>query len=235
MLFSNDAVVQAINSGFEPYWESVRPVPMVKIDFGNGHVITRTLNGNIATYACTADGQVLDILPGIYAPAEYQDRLGQLRLLANFADQEGPAKRGERLRQYHQGQLVALAKNEPPPRFINFNMADFGKAKIERRVKAVLLAGADAEKIVGVNPPKDDKAPAGDLAGWKALLEDTQHNEAVRRKEIHGFLAQQNATQPKQMTKWLYREVLHADLDDPYLGLGKVLFDNYPFAKEEGK
>ena len=36
------------------------------------------------------------------------------------------------------------------------------------------------------------------------------------------------------MTRWLDREVLHADLDDPYLGLGKILFDTYPFAKEDG-
>jgi hypothetical protein len=29
--------------------------------------------------------------------------------------------------------------------------------------------------------------------------------------------------------------VLHADLDDPYLGLGKSLFANYPFAAEDKK
>jgi hypothetical protein len=31
----------------------------------------------------------------------------------------------------------------------------------------------------------------------------------------------------------MYKEVLNADLDDPYLGLGRVLFANYPFAKED--
>jgi hypothetical protein len=33
----------------------------------------------------------------------------------------------------------------------------------------------------------------------------------------------------------MYKEVLHADLDDPYLGLGKLLFDNYVFSAEEKK
>ncbi len=28
-------------------------------------------------------------------------------------------------------------------------------------------------------------------------------------------------------------ELVHADLDDPYLGLGEVLFATYPFAKED--
>ena len=37
--------------------------------------MTRTLHGNIATYVCTADGQVLDILPGIYAADAYQAKL----------------------------------------------------------------------------------------------------------------------------------------------------------------
>ena len=39
--------------------------------------------------------------------------------------------------------------------------------------------------------------------------------------------------QPAALTKWLYKEVLHADLDDPYLGLGPALFASYPFAKED--
>ncbi len=66
MLFSNDEIADFINTTFEPTWQSVRPVPLVRIDFGNGHVVTRTLHGNIATFVCNADGHVLDILPGIY-------------------------------------------------------------------------------------------------------------------------------------------------------------------------
>ena len=38
---------------------------------------------------------------------------------------------------------------------------------------------------------------------------------------------------PEKMTRPIYKEVLHADLDDPYLGLGEVLFAKYLFAKED--
>jgi hypothetical protein len=31
-----------------------------------------------------------------------------------------------------------------------------------------------------------------------------------------------------------YQDALKADLDDPYLGLGKTLFANYPVAEEDG-
>ena len=69
MLFSSNEVADYINAEFEPVWESVRPVPIVTIDFGNGHTVRRTLHGNIATYICGSDGSVYDVLPGISPPA----------------------------------------------------------------------------------------------------------------------------------------------------------------------
>lgn len=73
----------------------------------------------------------------------------------------------------------------------------------------------------------------GNLANWKALVEDTRINESVRRRQIHAYLAENGPVHPDKLTKWLYREVLHSDLDDPYLGLGKALFENYPFRAED--
>jgi hypothetical protein len=40
---------------------------------------------------------------------------------------------------------------------------------------------------------------------------------------------------PDAISKWLYREVLGTDLDDPYLGLKDVLFKNYPFVEEDAE
>jgi len=72
-----------------------------------------------------------------------------------------------------------------------------------------------------------------DIASWKILAEDTRINETTRRLQIHEMLANAGPIQPKAIGKKLYKEVLHADLDDPYLGLGKTLFAGYPFAKED--
>ena len=66
MLFSQASVADFVHGAFEPVWESVRPVPIVRIDFGNGNVLTRTLHGNILTSICTPDGFVVDALPVIY-------------------------------------------------------------------------------------------------------------------------------------------------------------------------
>jgi hypothetical protein len=74
VLFSQERVADFVNQSFEPVWESVRPVPIVHIDFGNGNVLTRTLHGNILTSICTPDSFVVDALPGIYREAEYLSR-----------------------------------------------------------------------------------------------------------------------------------------------------------------
>lgn len=232
MLFSRPEVAQYIQRFFEPVWATVRPVPMIRIDFGNGTVLTRTLHGNIATYACTAEGQVLDILPGIYTPTTYLDRLYQFRLLANYAEQAGPTMRVERLRAYHQGQAAALQKEEPPPVLVNMDMS---KVQIENRLKAVLVSGRSTTETNQTLPERDRAREnlhldsATDLANWKLLAEDTTLNETVRRRQIHAMLAGSGFVPPEQVTKRLYKEVLHADLDDPYLGLGNVLFASYPF------
>jgi hypothetical protein len=74
---------------------------------------------------------------------------------------------------------------------------------------------------------------SADLAIWKALIEDTRINDTIRRLQIHEILAASRSVQPKDVTKRLYKDILHADLDDPYLGLGPTLFAGYPFSRED--
>jgi hypothetical protein len=231
VLFSDDSVARFINSNFEPVWQSVRPVPLVHIDFGNGNSLTRTLNGNIATHVCTADGLILDTIPGIYTPTIYLQQLNQFRLLANYINQEGKDRRESRLREYHRACATALHAKVVPPHFVN--VAPITKARIEGGLKAVLLSDARAVKEWRTLDTKNQKpkvAPPEDLATWGALSEDTRVNETVRRLQIHEKLAEVGLLPPERLTRWLYKTVLHADLDDPYLGLGRELFANYPFS-----
>jgi len=142
------------------------------------------------------------------------------------------APNSPKLKDYHERQAAALRANQPPNVFV-FKM-DVGKASIEQGMK---LVAAD-------KAPKPEKKPAvraqpatkaAEIAGWKELADDTQINESVRRLQIHTKLAEVGLVRPEAIVKWLYKDVLHADLDDPYLGLGDVLFKNYPFAEEDAK
>lgn len=251
MLFSSDAVAKAIHAQFEPVWVSVRDVPVVTIDFGGGHKITRTLNGNVATYALHPDGTVLDILPGIYQPEEYVRQLAQLKYLYQHAYGSMPAgKPADKLAEYHITQAKLLADGKEPGRF-EFNMAAaVSKARIENPLKFVVggkppAAAADPMPNGNTGSPaqiavqqyraadQPGSKAAETLRGWKELADDTKLNETTHRRAIHAHLAKAGAVRPADVTKWLYKEVLHADLGDPYLGLGDVLNRNYPFADED--
>ncbi len=91
--------------------------------------------------------------------------------------------------------------------------ASTAKFTLEAPVKSILVA-ADGTRV--------------DL---ELLARDTQHNEEVRRPQIDAILAEDGAHTPESLTRRIYRDVLHADLDDPYLGLGETLFKTYPFVR----
>lgn len=217
-----------INDQYEPVWVSLRPVPIVRIDFGNGNVVTRTLHGNIATYVCDADARVIDILPGIYEPSIYCDRLTQLWWLHRYAHENRDLTAF--LRQYHMKQAALLAKHEEPMRVAP--MRDMSKAAIEITLERILEpAGTHhlGEVAKPLTHPNFDRP--GQLPRWSKLFEDTKVNERAR-KQIHDLLAAQGPVRPDVITKKVYREILHADLDDPYLGLGETLFATYPFRED---
>jgi hypothetical protein len=76
------ARVQALLRRFVLHWQSVRPVPRVTIDFGNGKKIERTLTGNSLHLVLDLDGRPMDALPGLFDPDTFCDLLeagGQMR------------------------------------------------------------------------------------------------------------------------------------------------------------
>ena len=194
MLFSSEYVSRYINQTFEPVWVSVRPVPMITVDFGDGNIVRRTLHGNVATYVCDHNGHVLDVLPGIYEPDVWVDQLAELVTV-------------------HTGYLEACKR-------VGNN---FLHAYHEERIEN-LAGDGDIESTIAINSSYDD-----------ILAADTRINESARRQLIHEHLATAGLVAPDEIKGWLYREVLHADLDDPWLGLGPALFANYPFAEEDAR
>jgi hypothetical protein len=267
-LFSNDNVAAFIGQNFEPVWEMVREVPIIRIDFGGGNVLTRTLHGNILTSVCTADGRMLDALPGIYEPATYIDQLDEFRLLAQIFNRQPANTRDGWVRKYHEAAVAAIKAGQPPARFLETKrFVPIGKGMIEQPTEAILARGGQPRNPLGQPvPPKGApvgpipksiierptekvivlpappapvlaKTPisgdAAELARWTALMEDTKLNETTRRRQIHEMLAKEGPVAPAKVLKPIYKDVLHADLDDPYLGLGPTLFENYPFAKED--
>jgi hypothetical protein len=236
VLFSQDRVANFINQSFEPVWESVRPVPIVRIDFGNGNVLTRTLHGNILTSVCTPEGLVVDSLPGIYTESGYLAQLNVLCAVARNAQSSPAANRDRLVRAYHRGQANGLKQKAQPGQAVAApDLSFLTKGKIERPIELALLptASLPLPQMQAKPEAKPSLAAAEDVALWKELEEDTRLNETTRRRQIHELLATAGLVRPEKVTRPVYKDVLHADLGDPYLGLGNVLFGTYPFAKED--
>jgi len=70
-LYANRTVSALLRRGYVLHWKSVRPVPVLTIDMGDGRRIKRTITGNSIHYILDADGHVLDALPGNYGPASF--------------------------------------------------------------------------------------------------------------------------------------------------------------------
>jgi len=252
-LFSNEEVAAFVNQNFEPSWEMVRPAPIVRIDFGNGRQVTRTLHGNIASYACFPNSQVFDILPGIYTPTVYRAALNQIQQVM-LAVPAAEAQQAPRVRQYHRDKAMVLQLRPErivypaPPRGVPAIVGqaqqqqqatntqappDPGKRRVEFRTEQLIVtAPPDIHANAGANGSRASRPPRN-LAEWDVLAADTWRNETERRLQIHGRLSRSDPVRPEQLKDWLYRDVLHVDLNDPYLGLGDALIGDDVFREVE--
>jgi hypothetical protein len=71
VLYANAEVSKELREKFILHWQSVRPVPVITIDFGDGRKIRRTVTGNSIHYVLTAEGKVVDGIPGLYGPKAF--------------------------------------------------------------------------------------------------------------------------------------------------------------------
>lgn len=81
VLYSNPAVSAQLHDGFVLHWESVRAVPLITIDFGDGRKLQRTITGNSIHYVLDSDGRLLDALPGLYGPSPFMRGLTEAQTL----------------------------------------------------------------------------------------------------------------------------------------------------------
>ncbi|MBI3854533.1 MAG: hypothetical protein HY293_02450 [Planctomycetes bacterium] len=225
MLFSDARVSAFIRANFVAAWEAVRPVPTVEIDFGNGRKIKRTVNGNIATYVCAPDGRVVDVIPGLNLPEAY---LESLRYALNLCHATLAAAAFDKtVIDYHTANITT-------PTVYEWVRNDMAKAMAERLMRMSLDKRQElvdrkgiGTRIISRDVAKEEiesplkKLTAEELA---ILTADTEINRKERTPLIHKILSEK-IVRPSEITKRIYKEALHCDLDDPYLGLISSAFN----------
>ena len=101
-LYANNEISSLLREQYVLHWESVRPVPKLSIDFGDGRRMERTLTGNSIHYALDPDGLVIDALPGLYGPGAFLRELQRISLAAaTLRSLKSGPERNAALRQYH--------------------------------------------------------------------------------------------------------------------------------------
>lgn len=106
LLYPNAEINRRLHDDFVLHWSSERPVPVATIDMGDGRVFKRTLTGNSAHYLLSAQGQPLDVLPGLYAPAEFAAWLQRGADFARDWQNMNADLQPKMLSDWHRGRLI---------------------------------------------------------------------------------------------------------------------------------
>ncbi|MDZ8259801.1 hypothetical protein [Nostoc sp. ChiQUE01b] len=107
-LYPNVEISKLLQDRFILHWQSVRPVPKVTIDFGDGRKLERTITGNSIHYILDASGRPIDAIPGLYSPKAFLRQLQQAELAVKNYSKLTPSDRESYLRKYHSDRLNSI-------------------------------------------------------------------------------------------------------------------------------
>lgn len=195
-LYVDPNISSLLRSRYILHWESVRPVPIVTIDYGDGMVVKRTLTGNSIHYLLAPDGRVIDALPGLLNADTFE------RELIVFADQiQGNLQNNpDKLAAYRQRTIIRLAavpvRAQRPVRLAE-------RAMVETRTKAV----SQTAMLAGTRNPS------------QFVQADTLHNQQVLRPKILHWLGNQPDISLRALNERVYAELFITPLNDPLMGL----------------
>ena len=157
-LYANAEVSDYLRAHFILHWKSVRPVPKLTIDFGDGRKLERTITGNSIHYILDPDGRIVDALPGLYGAKPFLLGLQQAEEAAMSSFRMAEDHRNAALRQFHEDRFTALE-------------ADFGRDLLRVGASPVPLARQNGAQLAPVSSSTTPANVAGRLTSSKALVE----------------------------------------------------------------
>jgi len=108
VLYPDPAVHTLLRERFVLHWASERPAPKITIDLGDGHSVTTTITGNSAHFVLDSGGRPVDVVPGLYAPADFAAALARAGALAQRTVGLTGAAHGDALADHHEARVRAL-------------------------------------------------------------------------------------------------------------------------------
>jgi hypothetical protein len=241
VLLSDPGVKDFLANQVVPTWQSIRSAPKVKIDFGNGKVMERTLKGNTVLYLCKPGGEVIDAFPGVYTPADF---LAEVQPAMEKWQQSDLAKWHEelvKLKIFQEQMRITMSKArvESPlldalgfsrqPRSGPGKLPETPADSYEKLVRKLDDLSDEPLKPAAAAKQVAPQAGTPEQIAEAAVRNDSRQNVRLVRPAIHLLLAKY-AQSPKidQIDKKIYKEILKLNVDDPYLGLGELVLPGTP-------
>jgi len=194
MLYSDPTIARLLRERFVLHWESLRPVPLLTIDFGDGRSIKRTITGNSIHYLVLPDGRLADALPGMIDANTFEREIKAFAALA-----EKPSITDQDLAAYREATLKRLAQLPVVP---------------------APARGADVAGRLAVSKTVVERAPLlATRNPSQFVLADTRLNETTFRPQIIRWIAA-GQVDLHQLNDRIYAELFLAPLNDPLMGLG---------------
>ncbi len=100
-LYANREISRRLRDGFVLHWESVRPVPVITIDFGDGRSLVSTITGNSIHYVLDGEGRPIEALPGLCGPEAFGAWLTSASSLHDELREVDPSTAAWLLRRHH--------------------------------------------------------------------------------------------------------------------------------------
>jgi len=160
-LYSNQEIAKFLRQSFVLHWVTVRPVPKITVDFGDGRRLERTITGNSAHFVLDRSGRVIDVLPGLYAPQAFLAQLKPASDVAAASDRCSSEQiRQEILARYHReaerrltAEILAATANIPVNQAARILSArTTAETAAKGRVDAVVALDRAAPKAVVERP-----------------------------------------------------------------------------------
>lgn len=190
-LYPNTQVSQLLRERFILHWQSVRPVPKVTIDFGDGRKLERTLTGNSIHYVLDSEGRTIEAIPGLYGPQAFLHQLQQSEGVVNTAKSKIGFARYTYFREYYQSRLNSIQAEW------STQLTKLGLKMPSRLARLSRSA---------------DTSPRADLAGTVAISKMTVENPIVSATLNQNTLAQM--TDQTTWEKLALRYTQEARLDE---------------------
>lgn len=180
-LYANAEVGELLRDGFVLHWSTERPAPRVTIDYGDGRKLERTTTGNSAHYVLDAAGRVVDVLPGLYAPAVFKAELAKSAQLAHRVRKLGDFAYARAVAGHHRGEAEAAQARFASivgTKFLRGSLGGLGRLLGRDEVDASAVARAQRATMTKMIVEVSDLVELGeiqasisrsDVAAWAAV------------------------------------------------------------------